>query len=187
VNKIKEIFDAEERQDHFPWWGWAIILAGALAVLVGWILHRRTAWERPVILKGSLNPRLMIEQTPIEPVVPVVQEIPLPVQRTRRPAAQDTPAAAVSVATSQSVPGDDLTVIEGIGPVIANALGQAGINTFTQLAKTDVPRLQEILHSANLHLGDPTTWPDQAKLIAAGDWDGFHALTNQLKGGRRVS
>jgi large subunit ribosomal protein L30 len=81
---------------------------------------------------------------------------------------------------------DDLTVIEGIGPKIAGVLKGEGITTLDQLAATDVGRLTEILQGANLRLANAETWPEQAALAAAGKWDEFQALTEQLKGGQRV-
>ena len=81
---------------------------------------------------------------------------------------------------------DDLKRIEGIGPKIASLLGAAGITTFAQLANTDVGRLQQILRNAHLEMADPTSWPEQAGLAAAGDWAGLQVLQNELKGGRRV-
>jgi DNA-directed RNA polymerase subunit beta' len=82
---------------------------------------------------------------------------------------------------------DDLQAIEGIGPKIASVLQAAGINNFTQLAQADVARLQEILAEAGIsQIADPSTWPEQAKLAAAGDWEGLETLQDQLEGGRRV-
>jgi len=98
-------------------------------------------------------------------------------------------APGVSAAASQEIPraaSDDLKVIEGIGPKIASVLQSAGINTFAQLAATDPARLETILRDASLHLADPATWPEQARLAAAGDWIAFDALTARLKGGRQV-
>ena len=81
---------------------------------------------------------------------------------------------------------DDLKRIEGIGPKIASLLQDAGITTFAQLAATGVEQLREILAAANLRIADPTTWPEQATLAAAGDWEGLASLQGELKGGRRV-
>lgn len=81
---------------------------------------------------------------------------------------------------------DDLKVIEGIGPKIAGLLNAAGITTFAQLAETEVSRLEAILREADLsNIAKPDTWPEQARLAAAGDWEAFKTLTDQLKGGRR--
>jgi predicted flap endonuclease-1-like 5' DNA nuclease len=82
---------------------------------------------------------------------------------------------------------DDLKRIEGIGPKISSVLQAAGIMTFAQLAATDMSRLRQILTEAGLAaLADPTTWPEQANLAAAGKWDALEVLQDELKGGRRV-
>ena len=66
-------------------------------------------------------------------------------------------------------------------------LTAAGIVTFGDLAATETSRLAEILEQEpNLRMADPGTWPEQAALAAAGDWDAFKALTDELKGGKRV-
>ena len=80
---------------------------------------------------------------------------------------------------------DDLKRIEGIGPKIASILAAAGIASFDRLAGTAPGRLGEILAAAGIRLADPTTWPEQAALAAAGDWEGLALLQSQLKGGRR--
>ncbi|MGH9892638.1 MAG: DUF4332 domain-containing protein [bacterium] len=64
---------------------------------------------------------------------------------------------------------DDLTRLDGIGPKISELLQQRGITTFTQLAETDVDRLRQILHEANLRMLDPRTWPEQARAAEAGN------------------
>ncbi len=82
---------------------------------------------------------------------------------------------------------DNLRRIEGIGPKISGILNDAGITTFAQLADTSVSQLQQILTDANLsRISKPDTWPEQAQLAAAGDWDGLDQLQDSLKGGRRV-
>ncbi len=87
----------------------------------------------------------------------------------------------------EAVAPDDLTRIEGIGPKISGLLQSAGIKTFAELAATDVSRLDGILKDADLAaLADPKTWPEQAKLAAAGAWDKLGALQDELKGGREV-
>ena len=81
---------------------------------------------------------------------------------------------------------DDLQRIEGIGPKISAVLQTAGIITFAQLAAADVSRLQQILENKHWTFADPTTWPEQARLAAAGDWQALDVLQGELKGGRRV-
>ena len=82
---------------------------------------------------------------------------------------------------------DNLRRIEGIGPKISSVFQAVGITTFAQLAATDASRLRQILTEAGLAaLADPSTWPEQAGLAAAGKWDALEVLQDELKGGRRV-
>ena len=96
------------------------------------------------------------------------------------------PASAPSVVTAKCVLPDDLTLVEGIGPKTVEVLAAAGITTFAGLAASDPGKLLEILRAAGLRLGDPSTWPQQAGLAAAGKMDALKALQDSLKGGRRV-
>lgn len=79
---------------------------------------------------------------------------------------------------------DDLKIIEGIGPKTEAVFWAAGIYTFKELAEMPVEKLDQILDAAGLRLGDPATWPEQARLAAEGDWDGLQQLQDRLKGGR---
>lgn len=81
---------------------------------------------------------------------------------------------------------DDLKVIEGIGPKIAEVFNAAGISTFAELAGTDAAKLREILDEAGSQFAshDPTTWPQQAALAAEGKMDELKALQDELLGGR---
>jgi predicted flap endonuclease-1-like 5' DNA nuclease len=100
------------------------------------------------------------------------------------PAPVAEPAAPAAPLAAEPTP-DDLKRIEGIGPKISSLLQAAGVLTFAQLAETDVSRLKGILEEAGLGtLADPTTWPQQARLAADGQWDALGALQDELKGGR---
>lgn len=80
---------------------------------------------------------------------------------------------------------DDLTRIEGIGPKIAAVLTQNGVSTFAQLADTAPEKITEMLKASGGRFGmaRPETWPQQAALAAAGKWDEFKKLTDELVGG----
>ncbi len=80
---------------------------------------------------------------------------------------------------------DDLALIEGIGPKIAEALNHAGVFTFKQLAATPVETLHHVLDEAKFP-GDPGTWAEQAKLAADGKMEELQKLQDELKGGRRA-
>ena len=79
---------------------------------------------------------------------------------------------------------DALQKLEGIGPKVASLLSDNGITTVAQLAGTPVEKLQEILDANKLQMIHPASWPEQAKLAAAGDWDALQKLQDGLKGGR---
>lgn len=82
---------------------------------------------------------------------------------------------------------NDLTVVEGIGPKIANLLQTNDIKTWWQLYLADVEALRAVLETAGprFQVHDPGSWPQQAGLLARGEWQQFKALTDALRGGRR--
>lgn len=83
--------------------------------------------------------------------------------------------------------GSDLTKIEGVGPKLSEVLVNGGVDSYETLAKTEVNKLKEILEGAGSRykMFDPTTWPEQAALAAAGKWDELDVLKSQLDGGRK--
>jgi len=97
-------------------------------------------------------------------------------------------SGAATIAAVPVTAPDDLKIIEGIGPKIADLLSQNGITTFAELAATPASNLREMLLAAGQRfaVSDPTTWPDQARLAAAGEMDALKALQSQLKGGRKA-
>jgi len=151
--------------NSIPPWAWALLFIVALLFVYG-IFNRRWLEEerREKARKASEGDANTTEQ----PRAPV-------------------PAANLQVpAEAAPTPADDLTVIEGIGPRSAAALYDTGIQSYAALAQTPVEDLRAALAAAGLQLSDPATWPEQAALAAKGDWEGLKALTDTLKGGRRV-
>ena len=94
---------------------------------------------------------------------------------------------AGAVVIGEKVRFNDLTVVEGIGPKIADLLLTAGIKTWWQLHQADPEHLRRVLAEAGprFQVQDPTTWPEQAGLLARGQWQQFTLLADRLKGGRR--
>ncbi|HRD06081.1 MAG: hypothetical protein U0V54_08220 [Saprospiraceae bacterium] len=87
---------------------------------------------------------------------------------------------------SKKSTADDLTIIEGIGPKIAEILSKGGIADFASLASSKKSAIAEILNNAGSRFAmhDPTTWPQQAKLAAAGKWEQLKKLQDELKAGK---
>ncbi|WP_179337339.1 50S ribosomal protein L21 [Winogradskyella ludwigii] len=90
------------------------------------------------------------------------------------------PKAAPKKATGKA---DDLKKIEGIGPKIATTLVEAGIATFSDLAKATPEAISEIIAGVRgNHVTD--TWPAQAQLAADGKWDELQKWQDELDGGK---
>ncbi|MBN1658906.1 MAG: hypothetical protein JXA93_10915 [Anaerolineae bacterium] len=187
----------------------AFLLAGGTILFLGWLLwwlwsRQHQEEKEPAVeieLDATDSGRGGVVVGVEEEVVASMAEEALPPEPPRgevgEPGATRS-AGAVEVQPVQSPPvveskgsagPDDLRVIEGIGPRIASVLRAGGIHTFRDLADAKVAHIEEILAAADprlLRLCKPDTWPEQAALAAAGDWTGLEALTDQLKGGRRV-
>ena len=84
------------------------------------------------------------------------------------------------------VKADDLKIIEGVGPKIAEILIAAGITTFAELAKTKATKIKELLDGAGSRykMHDPTSWPKQADLAAKGKMDELKKLQDELNAGK---
>jgi len=132
----------------------------------------------------------------VKPAKPPAQHAEPPAKHTEPPPnAEPAPKLAEPPAKHAEPPAkhaksatkpDDLRRIEGIGPKISSVLVEAGITTFSQLAASQVEQLREILAAAGLGpLADPSSWPEQARLAAAEDWEAFQKLKDELEGGRR--
>lgn len=102
-------------------------------------------------------------------------------------AGEPAPARAAPAGDRGRAPrSKELELIEGIGPKIAELLISHDIFNLADLAAAPVEQLREILGAAGrrFRLADPTTWPEQARLGAAGAWDALKELQNKLKAGR---
>jgi large subunit ribosomal protein L21 len=99
---------------------------------------------------------------------------------------EETKVAAKAVTKKvKSSKADDLKKIEGAGPKAAEAMVNAGLDTFAKVAKADPAKLSEILTEASSRLSHlvTTTWPKQADLAANGKWDELKELQDRLDGG----
>jgi predicted flap endonuclease-1-like 5' DNA nuclease len=94
----------------------------------------------------------------------------------------ETRAAVVASAPEGA---DDIEIIEGIGPRIAEALRAGGILTFQQLASATPGELERIVRAQGVRLvGNADTWPRQAQFLVDGDVEGFKAYLSRLIAGR---
>jgi predicted flap endonuclease-1-like 5' DNA nuclease len=133
--------------------------------------------------------------TPKAEAKPAVAKVAAPkaeakpaVAKAAAPAAKAAPkAAAAKPAAAKAVVADDLTKIEGIGPKIAELLKAAGIVTFKDLTAAKAATVKSILDAAGkrFQMHDPSTWAEQSKLAANGEWEKLAKLQDALKGGKK--
>lgn len=150
------------------WWGALLIIS--LVIFVAWLLISWQAryFDHQLVLAGSQSAHHPpTEETQAAPILAPEVSVHPPL-----PSTPQTP--------------DDLTLIEGIGPVISRLLQSKGILTFDALAQADPRDLDRYLREANLRLANTSSWSEQARLAALGDFDGLNAYQSRLKGGREV-
>lgn len=123
------------------------------------------------------------------PVVeaPVVAEEAAPVAEVAEETAAEEVKEVKAKATKAKSTGDDLKIIEGIGPKIEEILHEAGINSFAALAAKSADEVREILlaQSSRYKMHDPETWAEQAQLAADGKMDELEALKKELNAGKK--
>ena len=97
------------------------------------------------------------------------------------PAERELDLEAASAVLGCTVKLDDLTLVDGIGPKIAELCTGIGVITWQALAHTDVVALQSMLDAAGSRykMHDPSSWPRQAAFLAAGDWEGFRRFHDE--------
>lgn len=83
---------------------------------------------------------------------------------------------------------DDLTLIEGVGPKIAEVLAGAGLADFAGVAAKSAEELKAILVAAGdqFNTAVTDTWPEQAKLAADGKFDELKKWQDELDGGKEA-
>ncbi|MDW8327772.1 MAG: helix-hairpin-helix domain-containing protein, partial [Anaerolineales bacterium] len=102
----------------------------------------------------------------------------------------ETVAAPTQVTPAMDVPatdaaaGDELILINGIGPVFQKRLKEAGITTFAQLAETPEERILEIVQAKKWQAVDASFWKRQAREFAAqkqkGAWSAAATIGDPL-------
>ena len=88
--------------------------------------------------------------------------------------------ASAFAATRSATASDDLTTLEGIGPMYATRLNDGGITTFAQLAETDEATLAGLINAPAWRRINFANWKAQAELAAAGDEAGLRQLQARL-------
>lgn len=134
----------------------------------------KSAKKKEKEAKEKLEPTPDKVDTKPTPVVDKVPNVTVDVEATKEAVKKDKKAEV-----------DDLTKIEGVGPKAAEALVNAGLDTYAKVAKADADKMKEILTEASSRMAhlDPTSWPKQAQMAADGQWDELKEWQDSVKGG----
>jgi predicted flap endonuclease-1-like 5' DNA nuclease len=102
------------------------------------------------------------------------------------PGARAAAAAATVLFAGTKYKTDDLKIVEGIGPKIAELLNNAGIMTWKALAETSVDTLKDILIGGgpSYQIHDPSTWAEQSRMADNGEWDALKKWQDELNAGK---
>jgi predicted flap endonuclease-1-like 5' DNA nuclease len=166
---------AQVQAMEFPWWAWIFLVVFLVFLVFG-------VWARAQG-KGVVKPEKDLISAVNEPRS---QPRPKPgsVAATNLQPETVSPARMAEQTQAKS---DNLAIVEGIGPRIAAILVEAGISSFTQLAAAKPEDLRGVIKAAGLRVPtNPDTWPDQARLAAAGEWEALRKMQASLKAGRKV-
>ena len=99
-------------------------------------------------------------------------------------AVAEVETAVPAVEAAETAAGDDLSILDGIGPEYAASLRAAGVTTFAKLSEMTPEAIADVLTKAGTPLfagHDASTWPRQAKLAAAGDWSALRRYIDSTK------
>ena len=111
------------------------LLLGALVGLLVWYWQKSTSAENGAL---ALLDRLAAAENK-------VREMQAQLVAAGRQALAERPAAIVKAPAAAIAAPDDLQQVHGVGPVFAERLRSAGIDTFERLATTDAAELARVL------------------------------------------
>lgn len=151
---------------------------------------KATAPKRRGRPAGSTNKSTSAKAKPtVKTVTKTKKTAPTPVttrKRGRPAAASVTKTASKKGPVKRGRKSDDLTLIEGVGPKMQEALRNAGYRTFNKISTTTPKKLKDALLKANSRFGIAATesWPTQAKMAAKGALKELQAFQDTLNRGR---
>jgi predicted flap endonuclease-1-like 5' DNA nuclease len=158
-------------------WPWLLLAVVIALVLLWWVLAatRRTkvSVDRRDTLDDGAAPaarnQALIDAAPAAAIIPPA------VPEAIGGAGVAVAAAAQEAQIEASESADDRTRIKGLGPKLAAALGDLGVNRFDQIAAwsdADIDRIDAQLgrFQGRIRRDD---WVEQARLLAADDVAGF--------------
>ncbi|HMC97663.1 MAG TPA: helix-hairpin-helix domain-containing protein [Flavobacteriales bacterium] len=132
----------------------------------------------PVLIKELDELYQQVNKTPKKtpPSKVVTKPQPLPEQVFR----------VMSGTFGKRIEQDDLKLVEGIGPKIAEQLTRHGLKTWADIAAAKPAQIKKVLEEAGdrFHLHDPSTWPEQCKMMVEHRWDELRKYQRKLSNAR---
>lgn len=123
----------------------------------------------------AIAEEVVVEDPPESPEVPVAVD---------EPADENVEDQSPEVDDAVDEP-DDLTLIEGIGPKMSQALIAQGYDTFAKLSAATEEDLRDAIKAEGMRFAPSAeSWAEQATYAAKGDWDGLEAFQDTLIAGR---
>ncbi|KPL68215.1 hypothetical protein SZ64_08815 [Erythrobacter sp. SG61-1L] len=148
---------------------WLFVIALIIGIAVAWwifVANRKTrvvTTRRPDVLDEGAAPAQRNQALIDAPAA--------------NAAAKAEPAPTPAPAATASAAGDDLKRIKGVGPKLEKLLHSLGVTTYAEIAgwnDADIDRIDAQLGTFAGRIRRDN-WPEQAKLLAAGDDGGFKA------------
>jgi len=99
-------------------------------------------------------------------------------------AVAEVETAVPAVEAAEIAAGDDLSILDGVGPKYAAALKAGGVTTFSDLSQLTAEDIEGKLTAANEPLiagHSAATWPRQATLASRGDWSALRRYIDSSK------
>ena len=147
-----------------------------------------------VVFRKKANNKSFVSVVPVEeaavaeqPKAKKVAEKKVAAKAKVEAVAEEAPKAEKK--TAKKAKADDLTIVEGIGPKIAEVLTKAGIKGYADLAGKSAEDIKALLVEAGdqFNTAVTDTWPAQAKLAAEGKFDELKKWQDELDGGKEAA
>lgn len=168
---------------------WILLVVALLAALLAawWILvaSRRTKVEierEDRLDAGTARRNVALIDAP--PAAAPAAEAPPPTPQGLAGVGEAVAASAIPapLPAETAAETDDLTRIKGLGPKLGEQLRALGVTSFAQIAAWDDAEIDRIDAQLGRFQGRirRDAWPEQARLLAAGDTAGYEAKFGKL-------
>ncbi len=175
-----------------------VLLGVVLGLVIGWLLRsvaarRQVARARAHHVDGAELQRMRSRVADLEAELDrtraagVRTDAALSSASPATRVADDDPLHQAEAVLGHPVRIDDLTVVAGITPDVAELCGRIGVRTWSDLAAVEPSLLRTMLVDAGAPFDqlDPADWPAEAGLLAAGRWSDVAARRDGLSDGGR--